>query len=87
LPVQVGTMGGGGRMPMPNNKVGGGRPKVGAPSEQGGEQQINDYSQNFVDTGLRPQNYLRDAVLTDRWGASGVPGEAPYGAQGIYFWA
>ncbi|KXZ54988.1 hypothetical protein GPECTOR_3g153 [Gonium pectorale] len=27
----------------------------------------NDYSQNFVDTGLRPQNYLRDSHLTDRY--------------------
>ena len=39
---------------------------MGAPGEQGENQQINDYSQHFVDTGLRPQNYLRDAVLTDR---------------------
>eukprot|EP00200_Dunaliella_tertiolecta_P017592 CAMPEP_0202411586 /NCGR_PEP_ID=MMETSP1128-20130828/22327_1 /ASSEMBLY_ACC=CAM_ASM_000463 /TAXON_ID=3047 /ORGANISM="Dunaliella tertiolecta, Strain CCMP1320" /LENGTH=547 /DNA_ID=CAMNT_0049017321 /DNA_START=280 /DNA_END=1923 /DNA_ORIENTATION=- len=52
------------RVPMPPNK----RPKMGAPGEQGSENPpINDYSQNFVDTGLRPQNYLRDAVLTDRY--------------------
>lgn len=27
----------------------------------------NDYSQHFVDTGQRPQNFLRDSVLTDRF--------------------
>jgi hypothetical protein len=27
----------------------------------------NDYCQQFVDTGHRPQNYLRDSLLTDRW--------------------
>jgi hypothetical protein len=26
----------------------------------------NDYAQQFVDTGARPQNYLRDSVITDR---------------------
>lgn len=27
----------------------------------------NDYSQNFVDTGLRPQNFIRDVGLADRF--------------------
>lgn len=27
----------------------------------------NDYSQHFVDTGQRPQNYIRDADLSDRF--------------------
>ena len=26
----------------------------------------NDYSQNFVDTGQRPQNFIRDVGLADR---------------------
>jgi hypothetical protein len=30
-----------------------------------GEQ--NDYSQHFVDTGLRPQNFIRDVELADRF--------------------
>ena len=27
----------------------------------------NDYSQNFVDTGQRPQNFIRDVGLADRF--------------------
>ena len=27
----------------------------------------NDYSQNFVDTGHRPQNFIRDVGLADRF--------------------
>ena len=27
----------------------------------------NDYSQNFVDTGQRPQNFIRDTGLTGRY--------------------
>lgn len=38
-------------------------PGVRGPSR--GEQ--NDYSQHFVDTGMRPQNFIRDVDLTDRF--------------------
>jgi hypothetical protein len=41
----------------------GGSPGVRGPSR--GEQ--NDYSQHFVDTGMRPQNFIRDVDLTDRF--------------------
>ena len=27
----------------------------------------NDYSQNFVDTGQRPQNFIRDTGESERW--------------------
>lgn len=27
----------------------------------------NDYCQHFIDTGLRPQNFIRDAHLTNRF--------------------
>ncbi len=27
----------------------------------------NNYSQQFVDTGARPQNYLRDSIILDRY--------------------
>ena len=30
----------------------------------------NDYSQNFVDTGHRPQNFIRDVGLADRFEVS-----------------
>ncbi|KAH7435640.1 hypothetical protein KP509_06G073000 [Ceratopteris richardii] len=43
-------------------------PKVNAPpglAPSRGEQ--NDYSQHFVDTGLRPQNFIRDVELSDRF--------------------
>ena len=30
----------------------------------------NDYSQNFVDTGQRPQNFIRDVGLADRFEVS-----------------
>jgi hypothetical protein len=43
-------------------------PKVNAPAglaPSRGEQ--NDYAQHFVDTGLRPQNFIRDVDLSDRF--------------------
>ncbi|KAH7287224.1 hypothetical protein KP509_32G044700 [Ceratopteris richardii] len=43
-------------------------PRVNAPAglaPSRGEQ--NDYSQHFVDTGLRPQNFIRDVDLVDRF--------------------
>lgn len=43
-------------------------PKINAPAGRApsrGEQ--NDYSQHFVDTGLRPQNFIRDVDLADRF--------------------
>ncbi|KAG2330258.1 hypothetical protein Bca52824_001438 [Brassica carinata] len=48
---------GGGWVPPPR----GGGPPGKAPSR--GEQ--NDYSQNFVDTGMRPQNFIRELELTN----------------------
>ncbi|KAJ7544100.1 hypothetical protein O6H91_09G064800 [Diphasiastrum complanatum] len=42
--------------------------RLSAPAGRGpsrGEQ--NDYSQHFVDTGLRPQNFIRDVELADRF--------------------
>ncbi|PNW88915.1 hypothetical protein CHLRE_01g050600v5 [Chlamydomonas reinhardtii] len=51
---------------------GGGGGRAGGAGGGGGaggaaEHLSNDYSQNFVDTGLRPQNFLRDTHLTDRY--------------------
>jgi hypothetical protein len=53
--------GGGSRMPMP----GAGR---------GSSTRIldNDYNQHYVDTGQRPQNFLRDSNLADRCVRRGV---------------
>ena len=33
----------------------------------------NDYSQNFVDTGQRPQNFIRDVGLADRFEVTKIP--------------
>ena len=62
---------------------GGKRPKCDMPSSDKNEEEFtdstaflkgtqslnphNDYSQNFVDTGQRPQNFIRDVGLADRW--------------------
>lgn len=43
-------------------------PRINAPAGRApsrGEQ--NDYSQHFVDTGLRPQNFIRDVELGERF--------------------
>nr|QTZ19467.1 methyltransferase 1 [Bixa orellana] len=60
----AGTMGRG----MPPERAPGGwvPPKTSGPSGRApsrGEQ--NDYSQNFVDTGMRPQNFIRELELTN----------------------
>lgn len=52
---------------QPQDKASGGwlPPRINAPPGKApsrGEQ--NDYSQNFVDTGMRPQNYIRELELT-----------------------
>ena len=63
--------------------AGGKRPKCDLPSSDKNEEEFtdstaflkgtqslnphNDYSQNFVDTGQRPQNFIRDVGLADRW--------------------
>jgi hypothetical protein len=67
-----GPNGGGGRGQMgERGPPGGGRGLIGranGPPGRGpsrGEQ--NDYSQHFVDTGLRPQNFIRDVELADRF--------------------
>ncbi|KAL3700933.1 hypothetical protein R1sor_018955 [Riccia sorocarpa] len=72
--VPGGMFGGGapfGARPIPGDRVPpggrgaarGGGPPIRGPSR--GEQ--NDYSQHFVDTGLRPQNFIRDVELADRF--------------------
>ncbi|KAK4571532.1 hypothetical protein RGQ29_030101 [Quercus rubra] len=38
-------------------------PSISGPAPSRGEQ--NDYSQNFVDTGMRPQNFIRELELTN----------------------
>ncbi|AEE82824.1 S-adenosyl-L-methionine-dependent methyltransferase [Arabidopsis thaliana x Arabidopsis arenosa] len=53
---------------MPSDKTSGGwvPPRGGGPPGKApsrGEQ--NDYSQNFVDTGMRPQNFIRELELTN----------------------
>ncbi|KFK40719.1 hypothetical protein AALP_AA2G032000 [Arabis alpina] len=53
---------------MPSDKNSGGwvPPRAGGPPGKApsrGEQ--NDYSQNFVDTGMRPQNFIRELELTN----------------------
>lgn len=67
-----GPNGSGGRGQMgERGPPGGGRGLIGranGPLGRGpsrGEQ--NDYSQHFVDTGLRPQNFIRDVELADRF--------------------
>ncbi|KAF8379540.1 hypothetical protein HHK36_028979 [Tetracentron sinense] len=59
----MGAMGRG----MPNDKAPGGwGPRNGGPlgkAPSRGEQ--NDYSQNFVDSGMRPQNFIRELELTN----------------------
>ncbi|XP_071734135.1 N6-adenosine-methyltransferase non-catalytic subunit MTB-like [Rutidosis leptorrhynchoides] len=49
-----------------NNKPGGWVPSRnnGPPGKAPSRGEQNDYSQNFVDTGLRPQNYIRELELT-----------------------
>ncbi|KAG2496477.1 hypothetical protein HYH03_005303 [Edaphochlamys debaryana] len=62
--------GGGGSMGPPSGPRGGpgGQGGGGGPSAAAIASRVqNDYSQNFVDTGCRPQNYLRDSHLTDRY--------------------
>lgn len=39
----------------------------GAPGRGPSRGEQNDYSQHFVDTGLRPQNFIRDVELADRF--------------------
>ncbi|KAK9868572.1 hypothetical protein WJX84_005090 [Apatococcus fuscideae] len=63
-----GMMGGRGRGRHRSNRSGGGRHGPAGRMPMGpsrGEQ--SDYCQHFVDTGQRPQNFLRDAHLTDRY--------------------
>ncbi|KAL2650612.1 hypothetical protein R1flu_018740 [Riccia fluitans] len=64
-----GTPFGGRPMPGDRGPPGGrGAGRGGGPPGRGpsrGEQ--NDYSQHFVDTGLRPQNFIRDVELADRF--------------------
>ncbi|MCL7049576.1 hypothetical protein MKW94_017781 [Papaver nudicaule] len=60
----MGMMGRG--MPQENVPANWGPPRIGGPlgkAPSRGEQ--NDYSQNFVDTGKRPQNYIRELELTN----------------------
>ncbi|KAI3894814.1 hypothetical protein MKW92_034943 [Papaver armeniacum] len=60
----MGTMGRG--MPQENAPANWGPPRMGGPlgkNPSRGEQ--NDYSQNFVDTGKRPQNFIRELELTN----------------------
>lgn len=71
-PPFLGGGGGGGRGQMgERGPPGSGRGAMGrgnGPPGRGpsrGEQ--NDYSQHFVDTGLRPQNFIRDVELADRF--------------------
>ncbi|WIA36475.1 hypothetical protein OEZ86_007775 [Tetradesmus obliquus] len=40
-------------------------PGVNRPAKK--QERGNDYCQHFVDTGVRPQNFLRDSVLEDRY--------------------
>ncbi|XP_077226278.1 N6-adenosine-methyltransferase non-catalytic subunit MTB-like [Tasmannia lanceolata] len=52
-------------VPHDNAPMGWGPPRISAPPGKApsrGEQ--NDYSQNFVDTGMRPQNFIRELELT-----------------------
>ena len=39
-----------------------------------GAKQITDYSQNYVDTGLRPQNFIRDTEPSERFQGRSGPG-------------
>eukprot|EP00252_Welwitschia_mirabilis_P024336 TRINITY_DN7180_c0_g1_i7.p1 TRINITY_DN7180_c0_g1~~TRINITY_DN7180_c0_g1_i7.p1 ORF type:complete len:1040 (+),score=264.44 TRINITY_DN7180_c0_g1_i7:141-3260(+) len=53
---------------MLNDKPGAGRglPRVnGPPGKAPSRGEQNDYSQNFVDTGMRPQNFIRELELTN----------------------
>ncbi|KAF5177882.1 N6-adenosine-methyltransferase non-catalytic subunit mtb [Thalictrum thalictroides] len=52
---------------LPNDKPLGGwsTPRIsGPPGKAPSRGEQNDYSQNFVDTGMRPQNYIRELELT-----------------------
>ncbi|GIL60443.1 hypothetical protein Vafri_15030 [Volvox africanus] len=68
----MGPMGSGGVGPMgqpvrPGGAGGGASVGPGGAGANASTDIANDYSQNFVDTALRPQNYLRDSQLTDRY--------------------
>eukprot|EP00262_Sarcandra_glabra_P010535 TRINITY_DN25826_c0_g1_i1.p1 TRINITY_DN25826_c0_g1~~TRINITY_DN25826_c0_g1_i1.p1 ORF type:complete len:1252 (+),score=302.25 TRINITY_DN25826_c0_g1_i1:237-3992(+) len=52
---------------MPHDKapIGWGPPRInGPPGKAPSRGEQNDYSQNFVDTGMRPQNFIRELELT-----------------------
>ncbi|XP_077241939.1 N6-adenosine-methyltransferase non-catalytic subunit MTB-like [Tasmannia lanceolata] len=52
---------------VPNDKapMGWGPPRInGPPGKAPSRGEQNDYSQNFVDTGMRPQNFIRELELT-----------------------
>lgn len=68
--------------------TGGGHPVPGALAPGAGRSVRNDYCQHFVDTGHRPQNFLRDSHLTDRcvhmgWGSWGGGCAAMGGSHGV----
>ncbi|XP_078427659.1 methyltransferase MT-A70 family protein [Wolffia australiana] len=58
----IGTMNRG----LPNDKASGWNPSrlSGPPGKAPSRGEQNDYSQNFVDTGMRPQNFIRELELT-----------------------
>lgn len=66
-PATGGPGGPGHYVPVGHSGGAGGGGKTQQQARQELLRQNNDYSQNFVDTGQRPQNYLRDSHLTDRW--------------------
>ncbi|XP_058094765.1 N6-adenosine-methyltransferase non-catalytic subunit MTB isoform X2 [Magnolia sinica] len=60
------SMGPAGRgMPHDKTPMGWGPPRInGPPGKAPSRGEQNDYSQNFVDTGMRPQNFIRELELT-----------------------
>ncbi|KAI3943951.1 hypothetical protein MKW92_047185 [Papaver armeniacum] len=60
----MGTMGRG--MPQEKAPANWGPPRLGGPlGKAPSREEQNDYSQNFVDTGKRPQNFIRELELTN----------------------
>ncbi|ERN09716.1 hypothetical protein AMTR_s00029p00224260 [Amborella trichopoda] len=52
-------------MPGEKGNMGRGPPRItGPPGKAPSRGEQNDYSQNFVDTGMRPQNFIRELELT-----------------------
>ncbi|KAM7268327.1 hypothetical protein ACFE04_010493 [Oxalis oulophora] len=50
---------------IPDRIPGGWVPRIGPAGKAPSRGEQNDYSQNFVDTGMRPQNFIRELELTN----------------------